>query len=254
MIIKKIKGKILEGILAGAVVLGICGNKADSQTFAPKNANSVELGVYNDSFEWNNGGVVDMGGGYVQLNRGLSDRVTGYVEMGVANPVFNDVALHRGSDKKADISPNNHIAYGAIGLRTKFYERDKSAVCGDFRLSQVSEFNDFHIWSLTDSTEYHVDGITTLGADIWYQKRIKDFNVRMGIGFKSSYAEGENLTYQHRGDNHETEYSGFNERDKASLQGILGVDYKSNDGWKIMSTLRGSHEGLGFRLGVGKDW
>jgi len=257
MKVRKLLKKARTFGLAGISALGV-GSQASAQEFAPQNRNIVEVGAYNSSSEWSYGPRVDINGFYVQVGRGLSDSLTAFLEGSVGNPVIKDGFSRPGHpDETFNVSPNHYIAGMAIGGRVKIFEsEDKStSLCGEVKLSRLSEFEDHAFWTGNERSDIHVDGITSLDATLWLQKNYGHFNFRGGAKFSSSFAEGEVLTHTVNSPTDvDTVYSPFNQRDKSAVSAVLGVDYRYDNGWTFRGTTQIGDGTSSIRIGASKGW
>jgi len=229
-----------------------------AQEIAPQNQNFVQFGARNSTSKWSYGPMVDSSGFYVQVGRGLTDRFTAFVEGYVENPVINEgFSLHSNPDNTFDVSPNTYIAGFAIGARGKFFETEdkKWSVCGEVRLSRLSEFDDLVNWSSNKRSEIRIHGITHIDSALWVNRKAGNLNLRAGAALGSSYAMGDVLTHTVNSPTEVTTvYSEFNQRNKLGIYGKAGVGYSFGNNLKFNADAQIGKDSTSIDISISKSW
>ena len=247
-LVKKITNSLIGITLLGAVV-GV--SEANAQTITKENQNIVRIGAENDSSKWSYGPKVDRSRIYLELGRGLTDKVTIFGKVSGENPVINEG--FEANSLTTDVSPNHFIFGAGIGLRSRLYENGRWSINGELEANRLSEFDEHVFWANDQRTEIHVNGITDFYGKLWAERNIGNFNFRFGGRFGSSFASGTALTHHTNPDNIDTKYSEFNQRNKSVVSGEVGLDYLG-DNYKFMTTGRFGANQLGINIGIERSW
>ncbi len=242
--------------LVGVLALALSG-KAEPQQIAPENGNFIQAGARNYSSKWSYGPEVERTGFYLQAGHGISNKLTAYAEVFTEIPAIKEGLQRPGHPEETfNVSPNHFIAGMAAGGRSRVYEsKDKTfSLCTEARVSRSAGFDDFANWSAKERSEVIVNGITSVDAGLWVEKRYNDFNFRGGVNLNSSFASGSILNYTINPDSTlDIAYAPFNQRNKNGIEGIFGIGYQMENGWTINTGTRFG-TGASIDIGFGKKW
>jgi len=233
--------------LAGILLTGIFG-KASSHE--PDESNFAKFGARNYSSTSITGAKTDINGLYLQIGKKLED-LEFYAEAGVFNPVINNGFENPNSKEKIDVSPNTFIGGVSVGGRYRFFESENEEISlnGELKLSKISEFDDFAKWNEGYSL-IHIDGITSIDAGLFAEKKYQSFGFIVGANINSSYCSGEVLT----SDNSASDvYSEFNQRNKAEIKGVVGINYTLDNNCNLECNAR-IGDSISIDIGLLKRW
>jgi|TARA_B100002003_G_C14088809_1_gene523714 hypothetical protein len=211
-----------------------------SKYIASKKNSWVKVGLRNETATWSYGPEFNNLAYYIQAGtKVFSDWIRAYVEVSGNNPVIRE-GFERPNDsgQTFDISPNTYIAGVAGGVQVTIYgvNNDKWKVLSEIRYETISEFDDTQNWTdpANSRTDFHIDGITTIGGKTWVERNFKNWGVSLGVGGKFTEASGDALTYfDGSSDEHKARFDRINQRDKGAINGLVGVHYNITDNWAL---------------------